>query len=272
MYPILFKIGWFEVRSYSLMLMLSFLIGIFLAVRRARKAGVDPNSVIDLSIIIIISSLIGARALYVVFHLNEFKNKLFDIINPFQSDGSVGIDGMTVLGGVVLAILFSFIFLKYKKLPIMKIFNITTPSLALGIGITRIGCFFHGCCFGTKCDNFLGMIFPPFSPAGSMFPGIFIHPAQLYASFGGFLIFIILLLWEKIEFFKDKVFYLFLIMYGITRFTVDTFRYYEESMVFLSIGNFNLSVNQGISIIMLVFGLISIVYLRSKEKKQTQTL
>ena len=69
MLPVLFKIGAFEVRSYGLTLAISFILGIMWAVKRAQKKNVDPNQVMDLSVIIIICSIVGSRILYVLFHL-----------------------------------------------------------------------------------------------------------------------------------------------------------------------------------------------------------
>ncbi|MFC1556986.1 prolipoprotein diacylglyceryl transferase [candidate division KSB1 bacterium] len=269
MHPVLFKIGWFEAHTYGLLLMISFLLGIYISVKRAQKAGIDPNVIIDLSVVIIISSIIGARLLYVAFHFDYFRDDLTDIFNPFQSDGSIGIAGLTILGGVILAIICSYLYLNYKKQPILTVFNIFTPALALGIGITRIGCFFHGCCFGTECNSFLGVVFPPMSVAGAMFVNQPIHPTQLYASFGGFIIFAVLIALERKQSFRNLTFFMFLILYSISRFTIDIFRYYEESMVLAEIGGLRLSVNQGITILMVVIGLIGVVYLRKKEHESS---
>lgn len=265
MYPVLFKIGWFEAHSYGLLLMVSFLLGIYIATRRAKKAGENPNHVVDLSMVIIVSSLIGARGLYVMLHLDEFKGRWFDILNPFQSDGTIGIAGLTVLGGIILASFSSYGYLKYKKLPILPIFNIMTPSVALGIAIVRIGCFLHGCCFGTECTYSWAVIFPPNSPAGFIFLNIPIHPAQLYASFGGVVVFSMLLLSEKVHFFKDKTFFTFLILYGVSRFIVEIFRYHEESVVLLHNNNFVLSVNQGISVALIIIGIGVFAYSTFKK-------
>jgi len=261
MYPVLFKIGWFEAHSYGLLLMVSFLLGIYIATRRAKKAGINPNHVVDLSIVIIVSSLVGARVMYVAFHLDEFKGRWLDTINPIQSDETIGIAGLVLLGGIILASLSSFVYLKFKKLPILSIFNIITPSIALGLVIVRIGCFLHGCCFGTECTYVWGVIFPPDSPAGYIFPGQPIHPAQLYASFGGAVIFILLLLSEKVQFFKDKTFFTFLILYGISRFTVEIFRYHDENMVLFD----DVSVNQGLSVALIIVGISAIFYSASKK-------
>ncbi|MFC1726839.1 prolipoprotein diacylglyceryl transferase family protein, partial [candidate division KSB1 bacterium] len=104
MYPNIFKIGWFELRSYGLLLMVAFLIGIFLTKRYAVKKGIKGETVLDMSVIIVISSLIGSRFLYVIFHLNEFRGKWLDIINPFHGEGSFGIAGLSMMGGIVFAV------------------------------------------------------------------------------------------------------------------------------------------------------------------------
>lgn len=254
MYPVLFKIGWFEAHSYGLMLMVSFLLGIYFAVYRAKKAGIDPNHIVDLSIILIVSGIVGARGMYVLFHLEEFRGRWLNTINPFQDDGSVGIAGLTVLGGILLSIASSIVFLKRRKLDILSVLNVMSPSLALGFVITRIGCFLNGCCFGTESTLSWSIVFPANSPAGFMFPGQSIHPAQLYASFAAAVNLAILLVIEKLTYFKNKTFFSFLILYGISRFTVDIFRYYEESMIILRIGGEGFSLNQGISILMILGG------------------
>ncbi|MFC1564079.1 prolipoprotein diacylglyceryl transferase [candidate division KSB1 bacterium] len=265
MYPVLFKIGKFELHTYGLTLMLSFLLAVYFSMRRAKKDGIDPNKMIDLGIVIMISSLLGARLLYVIFHFYEFDNNILDIINPFQSDGSIGINGMSILGGVIGASIASFVYLKKQKLPVMHIFNFVAPYVAMGIGITRIGCFFHGCCFGKECATAIGMIFPPNSPAGYVFPDTPLYPTQLFASAGGFIIFGILNFSGKIEFLKNKTFFLFLVLLGISRFIVDTFRYFESSIIMYQNG-IQISSNQVISMLMIVTGLFFILFLDKFKK------
>ncbi|MCP4723819.1 MAG: prolipoprotein diacylglyceryl transferase [bacterium] len=265
MYPVLFKIGSFELHIYGLLLMLSFLLGVYFSMNRAKKEGVDPNKIIDLTIVIMISSLLGARLLYVMFHFYEFNNNLFDIINPFQSDGSIGINGMSILGGVIGASTASFLYLKKQKLPIKKIFNFMVPYVALGIGITRIGCFFQGCCFGKECSSAIGVIFPSNSPAGHVFPGTPLYPSQLFASAAGFIIFGLLLLSRRYDFFKDKTFFIFFVLLGISRFIVDNFRHFESSIIMYQ-NSIVISSNQIISILMIITGLFFILFMDKLKK------
>lgn len=266
MHPDIFKLGPLEIHSYGLMLALSFLLGIFLAMHRAKKENIDQNQIMDLAVIIVISAILGSRFLYVIAHLSEFRGHWFDVINPFQGDGRVGIAGLTMLGGFLAALFFGMLYLWKKKLPVLKTADIVVPSVGLGIFITRIGCFLNGCCYGMPTNGPFGVIFPPNSAAGYHFPNEAIHPAQLYSSLYGLIILVTLLLIERWKKFDGFMIYSFMILYGISRFVVDLFRYYEDSMVLFSLGNVSISVNQGISILMILTGAAFIAYNLSKRK------
>ncbi len=185
MHSKLFQIGNFEIHSYGLALAISFLIGIYFSMYRAKKQGIDPNKIVDLSVIIIISAILGSRFLYVIFHLDEFRGHWLDTVNPFQSNGQIGIAGLTLLGGLVAAVVFGLLYLKIKKLPILKIADIIIPAVGIGLLITRIGCFLNGCCWGLPTDSSLVIIFPQSCPAGAFNPDIPIYPTQLFSSFKG---------------------------------------------------------------------------------------
>ena len=188
MHPVIFRIGAFELRSYGLALAVSFLVGIIYAIKRGEKRGVSSNTIMDLAVLIVVGAIVGSRFLYVIAHTAEFKGRWLDTINPFQSTGQIGIAGLTMLGGLILASILSIIYLYIKKLPVLKIADVIIPSVGIGIFITRIGCFLNGCCFGLPCNSPLGVIFPPESVAGDLFPNTPIHPAQLYSSFYGLVI------------------------------------------------------------------------------------
>ncbi|RPI02941.1 MAG: prolipoprotein diacylglyceryl transferase [Calditrichaeota bacterium] len=276
-YPVLFKIGALEIRSYGLALALSFLLGIYFSMRRAKKQNIDPNLVMDLSVVLIISAIVGSRLLYVLFHLEEFRGRWLDTFSPFQSDGQIGLAGLTVLGGVVLCFLTSYIYLKIKKQSFLVFADILIPAVGLGSFITRIGCFLNGCCFGLPCEGHahLCVTFPFNSPAGNQFPGIALIPAQLYSSLYGLIIFAALLVAERWKKFNGFLFALFLILYGCGRFIVDVYRYYEDSMLIVQWGSKGLSLNQGISIIFVISGIIFLIngYIKiSKAKKETSSV
>lgn len=267
MHPVLFKIGHFELRSYGLLLAISFLLGIVIAVRRAKKRNIDGEKIMDLSVVIIVSSIVGARLLYVLFHLEEFAGRWTDTFNPFQSSGQVGIAGLTMLGGVVLAVISSLIYLRIKKLPVLRIADIVVPVFFLGEAITRIGCFLNGCCFGKPCHGgWFCVTFPPDSAAGSIFQNTALHPAQLYSSLYALVVFIVLMLLDRKPHYDGFLFYLFFILYGIGRFIIDFFRYYESSMVVATIGATPISLNQLISLIFIIIG-VGLLVLQGRKQK-----
>ncbi len=266
MHPILLDFGRFKLHSYGLMLFIAFFIGIIIAERRGRKLGLPDYAALDFSIAIIVSSLVGARFLYVITHLDEFHGRWLDIINPFQSDGTIGIAGLVLLGGVVLAIA-TLVFMAWlRNIPMLKILDVFTPSLALGIMFGRIGCFLNGCCFGIPTDASWGMIYPNSCLAGHVFPGVHIHPTQLYAIFYNLVIFIFLIVserkWGGFHGYSTSV---FLILYGIFRSLNETVRWYEDGMRLIDWGSGMITISQVISILMSLLGVVLFILARRSK-------
>ena len=264
MHPVLLKLGRLEIYAYGVMLAISFLLGIYWAANRAEKRGIRKDYVMDLSILVVIAAIAGSRFLYVVTHLEEFRGRWLDTISPFQSTGAIGIAGLSMLGGVVLALAVVIGYCLWRKIDILKLFDVFAPSFALGLFITRIGCFLNGCCFGKACDLPWGVAFPVISPAGATLPGVHIHPTQLYSSLYGLAILIILVLLDRRQRFDGFIGAMFFILYGISRFLVDFVRYYEES-VQVHFGSVALTINQVISILMLATGVAMLLVLSRRK-------
>jgi len=266
MHPTLFHIGPLAVRTYGFLLTLAFILGIWFSAKRAKKLGNNIDWIPDLSLIILIAAIVGSRFFYVIRHLEEFKGHPWDMINPIQSSGEIGIGGLSMFGGLILAIIGSIIYLRLKKLNVQKIADVLAPSVMLGLGVARIGCYLNGCCFGLPTQSFLGVIFPPNSPAGYFYPDTPIFPIQLVASLMGFLIFGILLFVEKFKKFDGFTFWLMLAFYSVGRFIIDFFRDYEESMIFARIGEVNFSMNQALTVLIFIISIYMWNHLRLKAK------
>ncbi|MCK4404845.1 MAG: prolipoprotein diacylglyceryl transferase, partial [candidate division Zixibacteria bacterium] len=82
MYPILIELGPLAVRTYGFLLALAFISAIWFSARRAKKLGLGIEWLPDLSLIILISAIVGSRFFYVVYHLEEFEGHILDMINP----------------------------------------------------------------------------------------------------------------------------------------------------------------------------------------------
>lgn len=249
MHPVVFSIGGFAIHSYGLLLAISFLFGIWFASKRAKAEGLDPNVISDVGFWIILSSILGARLYYVFLHFEEFKGNLFNIINPFQ-DGSVGIGGLVMYGGLIGAIVSGFLFFKLKKLPFLPYADAIAPTLGIGIFFTRIGCFLNGCRYGMPTEHSLGVHFPNISPAGHyqvQMHADALFPSQLFLSAGGILLAVIVILASKKIKFQGFQFYLAGAIYSVVRFSVDFTRFYgaDERL-------FGLSHNQIVCILLFI--------------------
>jgi phosphatidylglycerol:prolipoprotein diacylglycerol transferase len=262
MHPILVHLGKLQIRSYGFMLALSFLLGIWLAGRRAKRAGMDPQKILDLSVIIILAAVVGSRLLYVLFHLDQYSNPL-DMFALWQG-------GATFYGGFILAVAASCFWVQKNGLSFLKVADIMAPSIGLGLVFTRIGCFLSGCCFGKPTDMPWGVVFPPDSPAGAAAMAIAqergvehvaLHPTQIYSSIKGLTIFLVLMALQPRLKKTGSTFGLLLVLYGIGRFTIDFFRYYEDNARVL----LGLSFNQVISVVLIALGLWLLI---RKEKTQ----
>ncbi len=255
MYPVLFRLGRFQIHPYGLLLAISFLVGILWAVKRAERRSMDKNQVMDLSLILLLCSILGSRIFYVITHLAEFRGHWTDTFNPFQSSGEIGIAGLSMLGGVLLSLAAIIVYSIVKKVPILRFCDVVAPSFAFGLALTRIGCFLNGCCFGKPCHLPWGVVFPPDSPAGSTLPGLKLHPTQLYSSVFDWILLGVLLVLDRKKRFDGFIFSVFFIGYGFFRFGIDFVRYYESSVQVRVLG-IALTFNQIISLSMAAAGLL----------------
>lgn len=266
MYPEPLKfIGITFIRSYGVLLAAAFLIGILWARKRAIKAKIPPDQVVDLSLIVLIASVVGSRFFYVIYHLDEFSDNLLDIVNPFHGD-SVGISGLSMMGGVILALVSAFLYIAIKKIKPWPLFDAMMPMFALGIGIVRVGCFLNGCCYGLPSHDHFGVVFPPDSAAGFTFPDTPLIPTQLYSSLAGFTILVLVLLSEKFKKFDGHSFWITVGLYCVWRFAIDFYRYYEPSMT-MHIGNLELSRNQVLTFILFLISVTAYIYMYMSRTK-----
>jgi phosphatidylglycerol:prolipoprotein diacylglycerol transferase len=266
MYPELLHFGPVVISSYGVMLALAFLAGIFITIKLAERRGIDPNGILNLVLIIMVSAIVGSRLLYVLTHISEFEDRWKYAFLPIRPDGSVGLSGLIFLGGFIAALLSSVVYVKYKKMPFWEITDCIALSLAFGLFLGRIGCFLNGCCFGLACDLPWAVQFPAQSPAAMVMGSLFIHPTQLYSALYNLLIFFILLRVERKKMFSGFLAGTFLVLYGALRFLVDFFRYYEKQMRIIA----GLDLNQVISLVMVVMGLIVLISRMPGTEKPVQ--
>jgi phosphatidylglycerol:prolipoprotein diacylglycerol transferase len=232
------------VKSFGLMLAISFSLGMWLSVKRGEKRGFDRETTLDFSFTVLVSSLVGVRLFYVLTHPADF--------DPWWEAFLLWKGGLTLYGGILLAIVAVWWFCRRRGIDFLVMADVLAPQVALGIGITRIGCFLNGCCFGGPTGGWWGVVFPASCAAGHAHPGEPLHPTQLYASLGGFLVWGLLLLWERRGVERGATFARFLVFYAVSRFVVDGFRIYEPD----AYGPLGLTISRWISLGLIALGLV----------------
>ncbi len=129
------------------MVAMGFLAGLWTASRRAQLVGVSAEQIYDLGPWLIVGGILGGRVLYVISYWKE------DFAaNPFPEIFMIQHGGLVFYGGLIGAILAGMAYLRWKKLPVWKVADIMSPSIALGYVFGRLGCLMNGCCYGRACS------------------------------------------------------------------------------------------------------------------------
>lgn len=249
MYPTLFHLGPLIVRSYGVLLALSFLLGVPLAARRAKKDGLDPELILSIAWMIVVTGVVGARIVYVAQHFDAFRADPLEIFRLWNG-------GLTLFGGLVFATLATVLVLRRKTDRSWAYTDVLAPFVAFGEGLTRIGCFLNGCCFGRACSLPWAVTFPEHSYVSSSigYPHA-LHPSQLYQSALGFLVFALTTAVWKRKRFDGQVFWTFVVAEGVSRIIADFFRYYEAAQV-VTLGPLALTASQLAAVGFVLVGLI----------------
>jgi phosphatidylglycerol:prolipoprotein diacylglycerol transferase len=225
MHPEICKIGPFTVYSYGLMLVVAFLTAGSLAIRQAKKEGLNPELIFNLLFFIALWGIIGARIFYVLENMRYYLANPVEIIMLQRG-------GLSWFGGLIAAFIFVVSYLKNKNIPLYRILDLLAPFVALGQSLGRIGCFLNGCCFGRT-----------------------IFPIQLYSSLLLVVIFVFLRFLQERPHKTGEIFFVYLLMYSLKRFFIEIWR--ADNPVIL----LGLSLFQIISIVVFIISLLKLISL-----------
>ena len=205
---------------YGLMLAISILAGyLFIKHQMLRRFALAEHVVGIFILLMIVGSLIGARLFALIFEMNVPLAQIPGyLIRPQPA-------GVTFFGGFLLALLIFTCFVWYYRINFWEMGDILVVPTAFGLGLTRVGCFLAGCCWGHPTDLPWAVYF---THPEAITPLKFIpcHPAQLYHSATNFAIFGLLLIvyyrWRSRP--RGLIFVLFLTLYAVGRFVTEFFR------------------------------------------------
>ena len=284
MRPTLFKIGNFELRIYSLMYILAFIIGIKIAEKDdvAKKRGIkDKKMIEDFAFFAMISGLVGARAYYVIMKFNEYAGDPISMLKVWEG-------GLAIHGGIIGGLIGSYLYAKKHKISLWTLTDMGVGPLLFGQFLGRFGNLANGEIHGvptftpwnvifsgkftewwiayqsmsleaqSKFKELVpwGLVFPQDSPAGMEFPNYPLHPAMLYEAVLNLIGFILLWFYfRKKEYNPGILTMIYLILYAVIRVFVSTFR--VEDLIVPGIG---IRAPYLISIIMVIMAALGIKY------------
>jgi len=248
------------VNSYGTMMVIGFLIGVYLACRRAKRMGIDPNLMTDVGMIAIISGILGARIFFVIEYYKDFSGNWIEAIRIDKG-------GLVFYGGFFAAVVCVSYYVWRKKQSMADILDISTPSLAVGLAFTRIGCFLNGCCWGKVCSAALpwAVYFPQNSGtfkqqiedkllSGAAMHSLPVHPTQIYESLAAFGLFFVTSWLFRYRKRKGDILAAFAVLYSVARFLIECLRADNE---YLFDG---LTMSQNIGILVFILGIAWLVW------------
>ncbi len=258
MYPILFNVGDWPVYSYGVLLAAAYLIGLQLAVVRARRAGIDPAKVMDLGIYLIIAALVGAKLMLIAVDFDYFRQQPRELLSLVRAGG-------VFYGGLIGAVAVGYFLVRRYKLNIWSTGDLMAPGIALGHVVGRFGCLLAGCCYGRPTDVGWAITFTnPIANANVGTPlNIPLHPTQLYDAGAELLILGVLLFTErKGKPFAGRTFWLYIGLYAISRFIIEYYRGdIQRGTVFG-----NMSTSQFVSLLLVPAALAMLWFLRRQPQ------
>jgi phosphatidylglycerol---prolipoprotein diacylglyceryl transferase len=255
MHPILIRFGPFTIHTYGFLIAIGFLIGLWLAVKQAQKENIPVNKILDLSFYLLLAAIVGSRLFFILINAEHYINHPIDVFKIWEG-------GLVFYGGVLLAVPVAVWYIKRYGLDIWSTADIFAPSIAIGHVFGRLGCLSAGCCFGKTAEALpWGIIFT--DPECLAPTNVLLHPTQLYESAGELLIFLILIMLRTYKSFNGLLFMSYLILYAVLRFIVEFFRGDVGRGFVMG----NLSVSQGISILICFTGVAGFFVLRQKNRK-----
>jgi len=215
-YPILIQLGSFQLRTYGVIVALSFLLALWLSAREAKRKGLDPALIQDFAFYAFLGGIAGARIYFVVF-----SDPAYFLDNPWEIlavwHGGLGIIG-AFFGGLLTALWYC----RKKKLPFWRLADVLAPGIILGQAAGILACLATGDSYGRPTD------FPwaiTYTDPRAMAPrNIAFHPVEFYEMAAYFLVFLIVWSTRAKSKFEGSVFLTYLAGYGVARLFVEFFR------------------------------------------------
>lgn len=271
--PEVISIGPVNISLYGLVISLAMLVAVIWCYRECDCYNVNKEKYLDICIFSIVFGVIGARLYYVIFAWDYYKDDPLSIFKIWEG-------GLGIYGGIIFGIITVIVMCKIFKMDFWLIADISVFGLLVGQIAGRWGNFFNREAFGDYTDSIFAMMIPLSRVRSkdylttniidnlSCIDGTYfisVHPTFLYESVWNLLLLVFLVLYRKHKKFDGELFLMYVGLYGIGRFLIESLRTDQ-----LQIANTNIAISQVVAILFVVFSIVMIVVFRIKKKGATK--
>jgi phosphatidylglycerol:prolipoprotein diacylglycerol transferase len=213
------QIGPLAVRWYGLMIATGVMLGTTLAHREAIRRGQDPDKLLNLIVVSVLTALVGARAYYVLFNWDYYGGQPAKIVAIWEG-------GLAIHGGLLAGAVATILYCRWAEVSVPVTTDIMAPGVAIGQAIGRWGNFFNQEAFGVPTDLPWRLYIDPYHRPPHLKSFDYFHPTFLYESLWNFLVFGVLWfgLRKRLQGRPGALTLCYLGLYSVGRFFVEGLR------------------------------------------------
>lgn len=259
----------FDIAYYGITIAIAMIVGISIALHEAKRTGQNQDTYLDLLMLTMLTSVVGARIYYVIFSWDNYKDNLGEILNIRNG-------GLAIYGGIIAGVITVFVYSKITKMKFLQIADTVCMGLAAGQIIGRWGNFFNREAFGEYTNNLLAMQLPVSAVRKNEITSamwnhvvtiggveyIQVHPTFLYEGLWNFMVLLFLFWFRKRKKFEGELFFCYLAGYGAGRFWIESLRTDQ-----LLLPGIHVPVSQMLSAVLVIVSLSVIICKRRKNRE-----
>lgn len=252
--PVIFHLGAFGFRWYSLAIMLAVVTAVLITAHQGKKRGIATEEIYSLALWVVLAGIVGARLFHVIDQWEYYAGNPLQMLQLQQ--GGLAIWGALAGGGVALIL-----YARSRHLSLGRLVDTVAPGLLVAQIIGRFGCIINGDTYGGVTSLPWGFIY---THPNALIPpnllGLPTHPYPVYEIIWNAIALLVILQVGR-HFRKDGLVFLsYLSLYSLGRFVLSFVR--QENMIL-----WGLQQAQIIAVLAFLISLVAVVYFFTKVRR-----
>jgi phosphatidylglycerol:prolipoprotein diacylglycerol transferase len=251
--PIIFSIGHFHLRWYSIIVTTAILIGVWMAVKEAGRKGFIKDEIYNNMLWIIIAGMIGARLFHVIDHWpDEFAANPIRVLYIWEG-------GLAIWGGIIGGLIAIVVLARQNRWKLSRLLDAFVPGVVLAQAVGRVACIITGDAMGKPTSGPFGFAY---NSPNAMVPklGVYYTPTPVFEILMNLSIFALLWSLRKKNLPDGVLTLIYLGLYSFGRFFIS----FTSSYLIIGLG---LNQAQWISIFMFFISvpLLAVLYFKKRQ-------